>query len=198
MIAYIKGPITYKAPTSIVVEAGNIGYRIQISLHTYAQIEKLENVKIFTYLHIKEDSHTLYGFAEERERTLFTQLIAVTGIGPTTAQILLSSMSPDEARAAIIGEDLAAFKRVKGIGPKTAKQIILDLKDKLLRDSGEEDAIALAPQSTGAREEALSALIALGFNKIQVQKVLNQLLRERREDWTVERLIKEALKNLAS
>ena len=123
MITYIKGAISYKSPTYIVVEAGGIGYHVNISLHTYGQIEKLEQVQILTYLHIKEDSHTLYGFAEETERKLFKHLISVSGVGTATAQVLLSAMTPDEARAAIIGEDVNAFKRVKGIGPKTAKSL---------------------------------------------------------------------------
>ena len=122
MISYIKGPITLKSPTYIIVEAGSIGYHINISLNTYAQIEKLEEVKIFTYLHVKEDSHTLYGFAEEIERSLFTLLLSVSGIGPNTARVMLSSMTPQEVRTAIISENVAAFKKVKGVGPKTGNR----------------------------------------------------------------------------
>ena len=109
MITYLKGAITFKSPTYIIVETGGLGYHVNVSLHTYAQVEKLETVKILTYLHIKEDSHTLYGFSEDIERKLFVLLISVSGIGPNTAQILLSSLNPDELRAAIISEDVLTF-----------------------------------------------------------------------------------------
>lgn len=198
MISYIKGAITYKNPTFIVVEAGGIGYRINISLNTYALVEKLETVKILTYLSVKEDSQTLYGFSESSERSLFKHLISVSGIGPNTAQVLLSGMTASEARAAIIGEDELAFKKVKGVGPKTAKRIILDLKDKLIKESGDE--VALTPVSTQnnkLRSEALSALVTLGFMRIKVQKVLNKVISEKTEINTVEELIRIALQQLS-
>lgn len=196
MISYIKGAITYKSPTFVVVEAGDVGYHINISLNTFAQIEKLESVKILTHLHVKEDSHTLYGFAEEAERTLFILLLSVSGIGPNTARILLSSMTAEEARAAIISENVVAFNKVKGIGPKTAKRIILDLKDKILKDSGASQ-ITLSVQDNTIRDEALSALVALGFARIQVQKVLNKILSEHSGVASVEELIKLSLKQLS-
>lgn len=195
MISYIKGAITYKSPTYLLVETGGIGYKVNISLHTYALIEKLETVKILIYPHIKEDSHTLYGFSEEIERNLFKLLISVSGVGPSTAQIVLSGMTPDEVRAAIVGEDDRAFSKVKGIGPKTAKRIILDLKDKVLKDAGEELTL-ITPANNTIRDEALSALVALGFNKIQVQKVLNKLLKTTNNFDSVEVLIKAALKQM--
>ncbi len=193
MISYIKGPISFKNPTFIVVEAGGIGYRINISLNTYAKIEKSETIKILTHLQVKEDSHTLYGFAEEAERKLFRHLISVSGIGPSTAQTMLSAMSPEEARAAIVGENLAAFKTVKGIGPKTAKRLILDLKDKLLKDGGPTSIVAAGVDNT-LRNEALSALVSLGFNKIQSQKVLSKILKEQPQVKTVEELIRLSLR----
>lgn len=196
MISYIKGEITHKTPTYIVVETGGVGYHVNISLHTYAQIEKLERVKIHTHLLIREDAHTLYGFADEGERSLFQHLISVSGVGPVTAQLLLSSMTPDEARAAIIGENEQAFGKVKGIGPKTAKRIILDLKDKMVKSSGEAP-LSLLPQDNTTREEALSALVALGFNRVQVQKALNAVLREHTSAISVEELIKLALRQLS-
>lgn len=196
MITYIKGNITHKSPTFIVVEAGGLGYHVNISLYTYARVEKLESVKILTYLSIKEDSHTLYGFAEAAERSLFIHLISVSGIGPSTAQLMLSSMSPDEMRAAIISEDVNTLKRIKGIGPKTAKRAILDLKDKMLKDSGEELDLA-SPKDNTIRDEALSALVALQFNRIQAQKALNKALREKPGIASVEELIKLALKELS-
>jgi Holliday junction DNA helicase RuvA len=197
MITYVKGTITFKNPTFIVVEAGGIGYHINISLHTYAQIEKAEQVRILTHLQIKEDGHTLYGFAEDSERNFFRLLISVSGVGPATAQIALSSLTPDELRAAIIGEDVNTFKGVKGIGPKTAKRIILDLKDKVLKDSGE-SVILSTPKDNTLREEALSALVALGFSRPQVQRTLNRILRESSGVDSAEQLIKQALRDLSS
>ncbi len=196
MIAYIKGEITYKSPTYILVETGGIGYHVNISLNTYAQIEKLEKVKILTHLQVKEDSHTLYGFAEEAERSMFVLLISVSGIGPNTARVLLSSMKVEEARMAIVSENVAAFNKVKGIGPKTAKRIILDLKDKVIKESGDTP-MSISPVNNTIREEALSALVALQFPKIKVQKVLNKILQQQPNINNVEEMIKLALKNLS-
>jgi len=197
MISYIKGTISFKNPTFILVEAGGIGYHVNISLNTYARIEKLENIKILTHLLVREDSHTLYGFADDAERTMFVHLISVSGVGPTTAQIVLSSLTTEDLRSAIIGENVALFQKVKGIGPKTAKRIILDLKDKMLKDGGDTSLTLLTPQDNTMREEALSALSALGFNRIAVQKTLNQILRDHPGVGTVEELIKLALKQMS-
>lgn len=196
MIYSIEGRIVEKTPTYVVVEAGGIGYQLFISLNTYSQIERLERVKLLTHFHVKEDSQTLYGFAEEAERKLFGLLISVSGIGPSTAQIVLSSMNALEIRSAIVGEDAQAFNRVKGIGPKTAKRIILDLKDKVLKDSGEEVAAQL-PQDNTIREEALSALLTLGYNRSSIQKTLNNILKTQPEVETVEQLIRAALQQLS-
>ena len=154
-------------------------------------------MRILTHQHIKEDAHTLYGFAEEQERNFFRLLISVSGVGPATAQIALSSLTPDELRSAIIGEDVSTFKRVKGIGPKTAKRIILDLKDKVLKDSGESPILS-TPQDNTLRAEALSALLALGFARAQVQRSLNRVLREQSQVDSAEQLIKLALRDLSA
>jgi holliday junction DNA helicase RuvA len=196
MITYLRGNITQKTPTYIVIEAAGVGYLVHISLHTFSQIEKKEEVKILTHLNIKEDSHSLYGFAEETERSLFRHLISVSGIGPNTAQIMLSSLNPEELRSAIIGEQEQVFRAVKGIGPKMAKRIILDLKDKLVKDSGDLP-LTFPSQNNTIREEALSALVALGFQKIAVQKALNHLLKDQSIQ-SVEQLIKLALKELSA
>ena len=196
MITYLRGNITQKTPTYIVVETAGVGYLVHISLHTYSQIEKKDEVKILTHLNIKEDSHTLYGFAEDTERSLFRHLISVSGVGPTTAQIMLSSLNPEELRAAIIGEQEQVFRAVKGIGPKMAKRIILDLKDKLIKDSGDLP-LTFPSQNNTIREEALSALVALGFQKIAVQKALNHLLKDQAIQ-NVEQLIKLALRELSA
>ena len=196
MISYIKGEITHKSPTYIIVEAGGIGYQVHVSLNTYTAIEKLERIKILTYLNIKEDSHSLYGFADEKERSLFVLLISVSGIGTNTARIVLSSLSPEEVRAAIISEDVVTFNKVKGIGPKTAKRIILDLKDKVMKESGDVP-LTFTKKDNTLRGEALSALLALGFAKIKVQKVLNRILQANNDIQSVEELIKRALKQLS-
>jgi holliday junction DNA helicase RuvA len=197
MIDYIKGEIAFKNPTFVVIEtAGGVGYRINISLNTYSKIESMEKVTLLTSLQIREDAHILFGFAEEAERVLFTQLISVSGIGPSTAQVLLSGMSVDEARSAILGENEVAFSKVKGIGPKTAKRIILDLKDKIKKDGGD-ISLNLQPHGNKIREEALSALVSLGFVRMNVQKVLNKILQEQPALNNVEELIKLALKQLS-
>ncbi len=200
MISYVKGQITLKTPTYIIVETGGIGYHINISLNTYAKIEPLEVVKVLTHLHIKEDSHTLYGFAEDTERALFVHLISVSGIGPNTAQVLLSSLTPEEVQSAILSENVATFNKVKGIGPKTAKRIILDLKDKIMKEGGKVSTQIPAIDNT-IKEEALSALVALGFNRGQVQKALKKVMQQHDPSVTpvnsVEELIKKALKQLS-
>lgn len=198
MIDFIKGLVAYKSPTYLIVEtSGGVGYRINISLNTYAKVESAENVRLLTHLQIKEDAHTLFGFAEESERSLFQLLISVSGVGAATAQVLLSSMNPDEVRGAILGENEAAFAKVKGIGPKTAKRIILDLKDKVKKEGGDVAMLNLSVANNTHRDEALSALMALGFQRIPAQKVLNKILMEDPSVNTVEALIKAALKQLA-
>lgn len=196
MIAYIKGEITHKNPAFVVVETAGLGYHIHISLHTYAQIEKLEVVKLLIHQVIKEDAHSLYGFATDAERSLFRLLLSVTGVGPTSAQLVLSALSPDELRAAIVGENEATFKRVRGIGPKTAKRIILDLKDKVIKDGGEEVSLTVAADNQ-LREEALAALLSLGFARPQVQRILNTILRDHAGLQSAEQLIKLALRELS-
>jgi Holliday junction DNA helicase RuvA len=196
MIDFIKGQIAYKNPAFLIVEtSGGVGYRLNISLNTYAKIEKEETVRLLTHVQIREDAHVLFGFAEESERQLFQMLISVSGVGPATAQVLLSGMNADEVRAAILGENEAAFNKVKGIGPKTAKRIILDLKDKVMKDGGETMNLNLSGSNSTMRDEALSALMALGFQRIAVQKVLNKILLEKAAA-TVEELIKTAIRQL--
>lgn len=204
MIDFIKGTIVLKSPTYIILEtAGGVGYRINISVNTYSKIEQhkeVSQIRLLTYLQIREDAHVLYGFADESERSLFQLLILVSGVGAATAQVLLSGMSPDEARAAILGENEAAFNKVKGIGPKTAKRIILDLKDKVQKEGGEVGQMALltsASENHKIRDEAIAALLALGFQRIPVQKILNKILQENPKMETVEALIKAALRFLA-
>ena len=131
MYAYLNGSYTLMTPTEVYCDVGGVGYHIHISLHTYGQIEKLDEGRLYTYLHVKEDALTIYGFATEEEKALFKLLISISGIGPNTARIILSSMTPLEVRTAIINDDHAAFKKVKGVGPKTAMRVTLELKDKI-------------------------------------------------------------------
>jgi Holliday junction DNA helicase RuvA len=196
MIAFIEGQISDKNPTYVVLDTGGIGYLLHISLNTYARLESLERVKLLTHLHIKEDSHTLFGFWTEEERTMFRHLISVSGIGPSTAQLILSAMQTSEIRSAIVSEDVNTFKRVKGIGAKTAQRLIIDLKDKVARD-GEEIALIDKGTHNTLREEALSALVSLGFPRPLVSKTLNQVMAKQSEGLDLEHLIKMVLKELS-
>lgn len=196
MYAYLKGEIAYRSPTFLVIDVHGVGYHVNISLTTYTATQGQEKTTLYTHFHITDDAHSLYGFATQTERNMFTQLIGVTGVGPTSALLLLSAMTVDEIRSAIIGEQAHVLQRAKGIGPKASKQIILDLKDKLTREAP--DAPVLLPLADNTlRDEALSALLALGFNRIAVQKALNAVLRDQPGLGKVEDLIKAALKALS-
>ena len=194
MIHHITGRLTEKSPTHAIVEANGIGYYLNISLITFSKLGNEENCKFYTHLSIKEDAHTLYGFADKGEREIFRQLISVNGVGASTARIMLSSMTAEEITTAIVSSDVTALKSIKGIGAKSAQRIIVDLKDKLGKIDGLEQNILTFANNTN-REEALSALLALGFIKNSVEKVLNKVLKAQPE-LDVESLIKEALKNL--
>jgi Holliday junction DNA helicase RuvA len=194
MIHHIKGRLTEKSPTHAVIEAGGVGYFLNISLVTFSKISNDENCTLYTHLSIKEDAHTLYGFAEKSEREIFRKLISVSGVGASTARVMLSSLSSDEITAAIVTGDVDTLKSIKGIGAKSAQRIIVDLKDKLGKIEGLEQNI-LTFSNNSARDESLSALFALGFTKNSVDKVLNNVLKAQ-PDLGVEGLIKEALKNL--
>jgi Holliday junction DNA helicase RuvA len=197
MYAYIKGDITFRSPTFVVLEAGGIGYHIHIPLSTFSWLDGKDHVMLYTHFQVREDAHTLYGFGTQAERNLFVSLLGVTGVGATTAQLILSSMSVDEVRAAVIGEQAQLLQKVKGIGAKTAKQIILDLKDKLQREAGVSPVI-LATGGYDVREEALSGLVALGFNRTIVQKAIQMVFEQDPGVQRVEEVIKRALKALAS
>lgn len=197
MYAYLKGEITYRTPTFMVVDVQGVGYHVNIPLSTYTAMEGQEKATIYTHLIVREDAHTLYGFATQTERNMFIQLIGVTGVGATTAQLILSSMTVDEVRAAVIGEQAHILQKVKGIGAKSAKQIILDLKSKLSKESPEGPVLLPTMVDNQVREEALSALLALGFNRIAVQKALNSVIAANPGAVKVEDLIKLALKALA-
>lgn len=194
MYAYIDGKLTFKCPTYIVVEAGGVGYQLNISLNTYAALGSAERCKIYTWLHVKEDAHTLYGFADEGERRLFMHLISVSGIGPTTCRMMLSSITPAEIQTAIIKADVALIQRIKGIGAKSAQRIVLELQDKLKKEGP--DSLISMPLHNTIKDEALSALIMLGFGKQVAEKAIDNAVKNADADLTVEQMIKIALKNL--
>ena len=192
MIAYIDGKLAHKEATFVIIETNGIGYHVNISLSTYAAIKDSERIKLFTYLHVKEDSHTLYGFHTTAEKRVFLDLISISGVGPSTGLMIQSSLSADELRQAIVSEDVKTIQGVKGIGAKTAQRIILELKDKLIKQGVEVDNVASA--SNTLMNEALSALITLGFNKIAAEKTITKILKSSGNQITLEELIKQALK----
>lgn len=194
MFAYIDGKLAFKCPTYIIVEAGGVGYHVNISLNTYSALSNTERCKVYTWLHVKEDAHTLYGFAEEGERRLFLHLISVSGIGPATCRMMLSSITPAEIQTAIIQADVTLIQRIKGIGAKTAQRLVLELQDKLKKEGP--DSLISIPKNTTIRDEALSALIMLGFAKQVAEKAIDNAVKNAQEDLTVEDMIKIALKNL--
>lgn len=193
MIDYIKGEITQTTPTYLILETGGIGYLVNISLTTFSFLENKKEFKVLIHEVIREDSHQLFGFAESEEREIFRLLISVSGVGANTARMMLSSLSPGEIEKAIAGSDVNLLKSVKGIGLKTAQRIIVDLKDKIGKQAGSGEIFAYADNTK--REEALSALVMLGFAKSTVSKVLDKIVREEK-NLTVEDIIKRALKNL--
>jgi Holliday junction DNA helicase RuvA len=194
MYAYIDGKLTFKSPSYVVIDAGGVGYHINISLNTYGFLGTAERCKLFTWLHVKEDGHTLYGFFDEGERRLFLHLISISGIGPNTGRMMLSSITPAEIQAAIISGNVSLIQRIKGIGPKSAQRVILELQDKLKKEGP--DTLTAAPLNKTVRDEALSALVMLGFVRNAAEKVIDQEINKNTEDLTVEKLIKYALKNL--
>ena len=192
MITQIKGRLIEKSPTELVVDCNGIGYSVNISLNTYSQIGNDENIKLYTYLLIKEDSHSLYGFFKKSERSLFKLLISVSGVGASTARMMLSSLSPSEIISAIMSENVQVVQSIKGIGLKTAQRIILELKDKVLSlDEVGDESLTLNKQS----EEASSALEVLGYSRKQTSKLLSKIISEN-PGINVESIIKKALNKL--
>jgi holliday junction DNA helicase RuvA len=193
MYEYIQGKIGELNPTSVVVDNQGIGYLVQISLNTYSALSGKENAVIFLYQVIREDAHILFGFYSKSEREVFRQLLSVSGIGANTARMILSSMSPMEIKEAILSGNVTQLNAIKGIGLKTAQRIILDLKDKIGKTDAGHD--FLLPQNNTNREEALSALVMLGFPKNIVEKVLDKILKDS-PSAKVEDLVKQALKSI--
>jgi Holliday junction DNA helicase RuvA len=191
MINHLSGRLIEKNPAYIIVECAGVGYFVNISLNTYSKLADDEQIKIFTHLQINEDAHTLFGFADEDERRLFRQLISISGVGASTARMMLSSMNPAEIQDAIVSADATRLKAIKGIGEKTAQRIILELKDKLKK----EPQLKVMTTNLKIKNEAMSALMTLGFNKQAVDKVVDNLVRKE-PNISVEDLIRNALKTL--
>lgn len=193
MIHHIEGKVDLITPTFAVIDCGGVGYTINISLNTYTKISSKSNCRLLTHLAIKEDAHTLYGFAEEAERKLFRQLITVSGVGANTARLILSSLSPEEAQIAITSGSATTLEKVKGIGLKTAQRIILDLQGKIdLKDITDNSFTS----HNKIKEEALAALVMLGFIKNNAEKAITRALSGDLSDISVENVIKLALKYL--
>jgi len=193
MITYLQGKLVEKNPTFIVVDCNGLGYFVNISLHTFSHLPTGENVKIFTHLQIREDSHTLYGFSSQVEREIFRLLISVSGVGASIARTMLSSLSPEQVMEAIAQNDLGTIQSVKGIGSKTAQRVVLDLKDKILKVYGLDEVSSLSSNTN--KNEALSALETLGFARKQAERVCDSIVKKD-PNASVETIIKQALKNL--
>ena len=193
MITHIEGKLVEKNLTDVVIDCNGVGYSLNISLHTYSQIPNEEKLKLYTYLLVREDSHTLYGFSSVAEREIFKLLISVSGVGASTARTMLSSLTPKQVREGIAVGDVALIQSIKGIGAKTAQRIILDLKDKILKVY-DIDEVSVTKNNT-VKDEALSALEVLGFVRKQSERVIEKIISNNPEA-DVETIIKEALKNL--
>src|SRR6056297_1298483 len=193
MYEFISGEIKEIYPTYIVLENSGIGFFINISINTYTQISGQENCKLYIYEAIREDAHQLYGFYEKNERDIFLLLISVSGVGANTARMMLSSLRADEIQDAILQGDVNVLKSIKGIGAKSAQRIIVDLRDKVGKTETNEQLISTLNNTI--KDEALSALVMLGFPKAKVDKLINNILKEQK-DLTVEDLVKESLKRI--
>ena len=195
MIAFLKGRLVHKDPTHVVIDVNGVGYQVHISLNTFSEIKDREDIQLSTHLHVREDAQILFGFGSAAEKSMFQHLIAVNGIGPNTAMVVLSYMPPNELRAAIVREDAATLQSIKGIGGKTAQRMILELKDKLKKESGEELAGGAAPVYNKTKQEALTALMTLGIPRAAAEKSIDTVLKKSGNSLTLEDLVKQALKN---
>ncbi len=195
MIAFIAGRLAEKEPSNVVIEANGVGYEIRISLQTYAVLPETGTpCKLYTYLSIREDAHVLYGFWESTEKHLFLHLISVSGVGPAMALVMLSSMSAQEIRSAILKEDLRAIQSIKGVGSKTAQRLILELKDRIKKEGFEAEPASGSQTMSGKRSEALSALVTLGVPRSAAEKSIETILKKYGDNISIEELIKLSLR----
>jgi holliday junction DNA helicase RuvA len=195
MIAFLKGSFVRKTPSYVHIDVGGVGYEVQISLNTYSKIQNLEQGTLHTYLIVREDAHLLFGFFDTAEKDMFSQLIAISGIGANTARVMLSYMRPDELSRAIVNGNVKALEAVKGIGRKTAERIIVELRDKLSKQPVEIDLNISTDQGNTLRQDALDALIALGINRQAADHAVKKAL-EHDPSANVETLIKRSLQTL--
>ena len=193
MIYYVKGEFVIKSATQVVVDCAGVGYDVQISLNTYADIEPLSNGLLYTYHLVREDAQQLFGFSTQREKALFELLLSVSGVGANTARVILSSLAPHEVEQAIMSEDAHTLQGVKGIGAKTAQRIVIDLRDKVAKTAVAVEGAVTA--SSGSRAEAHSALTTLGITAKQTENILNKLLKSN-PNATTEELVRQALQML--
>lgn len=194
MITHLQGYMVEKTPTYVVIDCHGVGYLVHISLHTYEKISQEKELKLYTFLQIREDAHTIFGFYDKGEREIFVQLLSVSGVGASTARVMLSSLSPAQVQQAIINGDVGTIQSVKGIGAKTAQRIILDLREKMMKMEG------LSQGATNElnfnKEEAISALEVLGYSRKVTEKIVQKILNQSTEKISVENIIKQALKSL--
>lgn len=194
MITHLQGQLVEKTPTYVVIDCNGVGYMIHISLNTYSKISEEKQLRLYTYLQIKEDAHTLFGFYEKTEREVFSLLLSVSGVGASTARIMLSSLSPSQLQSAIINGDAKTIQSIKGIGAKTAQRIILDLREKMIKLGGVEE---ISNNDTNInKQEALSALEVLGYPQKIAENVVQKIISKANDNLSVEEIIKQALKLL--
>ena len=193
MIAFLKGKLVQKEPTFVIIDVNGVGYQVNISLNTFSEIKDREDVRLATYLQVREDAHVLYGFSNEAEKAMFQHLLSVNGVGPGTAMVVLSYLPPAELKGVIVREDADALQAVKGIGGKTAHRIILELKDKLRKEPEESNIPGFSHNTV--RQEALSALVTLGIARSAAEKSIDTVLKKSGNTLSLEELVKQALKN---
>lgn len=194
MIAQLQGKLIEKNPTHVVIDCQGVGYFVNITLHTFSSLPEGEFIRLYTYLQVREDAHTLYGFLTKAEREVFVLLLSVSGVGANTARTMLSSLTAAHVRSAIINGDVVTIQSVKGIGAKTAQRVILDLKDKMMKLQDFDDVVHT--ESNTNKEEALAALEVLGFARKQAEKTVDAIVKAASGQMSVEEIIKQALKNL--
>lgn len=193
MIAFVQGQLEERSPAGVVVNCNGLGYALQVSMHTFSALPESGSCKLYTHMAVREDAHVLYGFADRQERELFRLLISVSGVGGNTALAVLSSLAPTVLETVIASGDVPSLKAIKGVGPKTAERIIVDLRDKMGKVSGELD---LGVGSNNTREEALTALITLGFARNSAAKTLDKIIQNKGADTPVEELVRLALSSV--
>lgn len=194
MITHIDGILEEKNPAYAILDVNGVGYFLHITLTTFSNLPEQGKIRLFTHLSIREDAHTLFGFGTKKEREMYRLLVSVSGVGPSTARMILSSLTAEEAAQAIVSEDVNSFKRVKGIGAKSAQRIIVDLKDKVEKAGIDLDNVNI--KDNNIKSEALSALIVLGIDKKKAENSIDKILSNSKTEITVEELIKQILKTV--